>query len=278
MMQEREQKAIQLSVAQVLAASLASVSAAVIASTFGLSGTLLGAAVTSVVATVGGALYTRSIEQARSRIRLRRNPLTGVVERDVLPPSTPRAFSWRLVLGAAALVFALALGTITAVEVAAHQPLARLVGHTAPVQTETTVGTLLQEVAEPEPAVSPLAQPTAAITPEITPTVVVPAAAPARIATPEVLATPLPTASAPRSQPALARETPTSTATGVRPVKPTTSPEATSTVPPAPTLRAPSATTSPTPQLRNPVDQARTEMGHRLAPEQNGQDSASQVE
>ncbi len=68
-MQEREQKAIQLSVTQVVIGALAAVSAEVVGSTFGVTGTLLGAAVTSVVSTVGSALYLHSLEQARTRIR-----------------------------------------------------------------------------------------------------------------------------------------------------------------------------------------------------------------
>src|SRR5918998_3183495 len=108
-MQDQAKQAVQLSVAQVLAGALAAVSAAVVASTFGLAGTLIGAAVTSVVATVAGALYTHSLERARTRIRIRRNPRTGALEQELVPsPVAPRAISWGLVAGAAALVFALA--------------------------------------------------------------------------------------------------------------------------------------------------------------------------
>ena len=68
MMRECERKVIQLSVTQVVVGALAAVSAAVVGSTFGLAGTLLGAAVTSIVSTVEGALYLHSLEQARTRI------------------------------------------------------------------------------------------------------------------------------------------------------------------------------------------------------------------
>src|ERR671932_1841416 len=128
-MQDQAKKAMQLSVVQVLAGALASVSAAVVASTFGLAGTLIGAAVTSVVATIAGALYTHSLERARSRIRIRRDPRTGALEQEVVPPSNaPRAISWGLVAGAAALVFALAIGAVTAVELVASKPVASLLG------------------------------------------------------------------------------------------------------------------------------------------------------
>src|SRR5215210_3918097 len=147
MMQDQAKKAMLLSVVQVLAGALASVSAAVVASTFGLAGTLIGAAVTSVVATVAGALYTRSLERARARIRIRRNPRTGTLERElVAPPAAPRPISWGLVAGAAALVFVLAIGAVTAVELAARKPVASLLGRTVPEPGVTTVGTLLHEL------------------------------------------------------------------------------------------------------------------------------------
>ncbi len=62
---QQRQPALGLSVAQISSGALASVTAAVVASYFGISGTLIGAAITSVVATLGGALYKQSIEQAQ---------------------------------------------------------------------------------------------------------------------------------------------------------------------------------------------------------------------
>src|ERR671916_808240 len=104
-MQDQAKTTVPLSVVQVLAGALAAVSAAVVASTFGLAGTLLGAAVTSVVATVAGALYTHSLERARARIRIRRDPQTGRLERELVPPpAAPRPIAWGLVAGAPAPV------------------------------------------------------------------------------------------------------------------------------------------------------------------------------
>src|SRR5918998_6537729 len=169
-MQDQAKTTVPLSVVQVLAGALAAVSAAVVASTFGLAGTLIGAAVTSVVATIAGALYTHSLERARARIRIRRDPRTGRLERELVDaPAAPRAISWGLVAGAAALVFALALGTVTAVELAARQPVAGLLGRTVPEPGGTTVGTLLHELSPPAPA-GPPPEPTPADSPETTPT------------------------------------------------------------------------------------------------------------
>ena len=58
--------ALQLSAAQIITGALASVSAAVVASTFGVTGTLLGAALSSVVSTIAAALYSHSLERALS--------------------------------------------------------------------------------------------------------------------------------------------------------------------------------------------------------------------
>ncbi|HLZ38659.1 MAG TPA: hypothetical protein VKP64_13095, partial [Mycobacteriales bacterium] len=65
------QPRLQLSPAQVLASSAAAVSAAVVASFFGVAGSLIGAAVTSVVATVATALYAHSLQVTRQRVRQR---------------------------------------------------------------------------------------------------------------------------------------------------------------------------------------------------------------
>ena len=142
-MQDPEPKRLQLSVIQIVAGTFATVSAAALGSTLGVEGTLLGAAVSSVVATVAAALYTHSLEQARRRIRWRRNLRTGTVEPVAQRPAR-RRFPWGRVAALAGLVFALALGAITVLEVVARQPLASLVGQPPRVPGRTTVGTLLR--------------------------------------------------------------------------------------------------------------------------------------
>ena len=59
----REKNEGQLSALQVAAGALAAVSAAVIASFFGVAGTVIGAAVASVVSTVGAAVYTETMRR-----------------------------------------------------------------------------------------------------------------------------------------------------------------------------------------------------------------------
>ena len=199
----QEQKTtIQLSAAQIVSGALASVSAAIVASTFGGAGTLIGAAVTSIVATIGGALYTHAIEQAHARARLRRNLATGATTRQA-PPAPPPAggVSWRTVYavaGAAVAVFALALGALTVIEAVAREPVAALVGHAAPDNARTTVGAVLQRVADEGQTE---AEPPPADTPQETPPAVAPGGATAG-------ATPTPTPPA-RTTPTTLPPTPT---------------------------------------------------------------------
>ena len=58
-----------LNVTQVAAAALAAVTAALLGSQLGATGTLIGAAGASVVTTVGTALYQASLERSRQRVR-----------------------------------------------------------------------------------------------------------------------------------------------------------------------------------------------------------------
>lgn len=63
-------KKLDVSPAQVVGGALASVTAAGLGSTLGVAGTVLGAGLTSVVITVGGALYQRSLERTKERANL----------------------------------------------------------------------------------------------------------------------------------------------------------------------------------------------------------------
>jgi hypothetical protein len=86
------------------------------------------------------------------------------------PPSSLSRLAWGRIARRATLVFALTLGTITVVEVAARQPLARLMGHPPAQDSGTTVGTLLHTVAEdvqPKTAPGPAPSRQAATTPAL---------------------------------------------------------------------------------------------------------------
>jgi hypothetical protein len=59
----------QLNVPQVAGGALAAVTSAVVASRFGLGGTLIGAALASVVSTIGATLYSHTIRRTGSKMR-----------------------------------------------------------------------------------------------------------------------------------------------------------------------------------------------------------------
>jgi hypothetical protein len=62
---------------QVLAGALAAVTAALIGSTMGVAGTVVGAGLASVISTVGGAVYLRSIQRTRDGVRTVRAKVVG---------------------------------------------------------------------------------------------------------------------------------------------------------------------------------------------------------
>ncbi len=136
-MQEPEPNQRKVDLIEVVGGAFAAVSAAFVASTLGVAGTLLGAAVMSVVAAIGGALYTRSLEQAHARVRTRRTPPTGEPAPADRPPPTPRSIPWGRVAAMAGLVFVLALGAITALELTADDSFAALVQRSAAEQPAT---------------------------------------------------------------------------------------------------------------------------------------------
>jgi hypothetical protein len=62
---------------QVLAGALAAVTAALIGSTMGVAGTVVGAGLASVISTVGGTLYLRSIQRTKESVRTVRAKVVG---------------------------------------------------------------------------------------------------------------------------------------------------------------------------------------------------------
>jgi len=156
---------IQLSATQLAAGALSSVSSAVVASFFGLAGTLIGAGLASVISTVSAALYSSSLRKTNEKLRTARSQLTGrqapVADTEVAPaaPATPatqvlpahldprRAPArrprprWTRVAVYAAAVFAIAMGVITGIELIGQKPVSALVGGTQTSQ-ETTLGAI----------------------------------------------------------------------------------------------------------------------------------------
>ncbi|MGV9267120.1 hypothetical protein ACWDRR_20940 [Kitasatospora sp. NPDC003701] len=165
---------IDLSVAQVAASALATVVGALLASELGVYGTILGAAVVSVGATTGGAvfqhIFRRTGEQLREAVDrtgpgpavngLRQVPDSDtrapVISPDWNAPQVVRArrrWTWKSYAAMSALVFVLAMTPILAFELATGQPVS------ATVKGESGSGTSLGGTVAPKPSDPPAADP-----------------------------------------------------------------------------------------------------------------------
>lgn len=141
---------------QVVAGALAAVTAALIGSTMGVAGTVVGAGLASVISTVGGALYLRSIQRTREGVRSVRAKVVGrsgdatvlvsrdqpepgeVVEADTEgdadhpdrpPADTPRP-RWPVLVVTTVVAFVLGMGLITGIEWVKGVPLSGGTGTT----------------------------------------------------------------------------------------------------------------------------------------------------
>jgi hypothetical protein len=76
-MSEKTEETNGIRFSQVMAGALAAVTAALIGSTMGVAGTVVGAGLASVISTVGGAVYLRSIQRTREGVRTVRAKVVG---------------------------------------------------------------------------------------------------------------------------------------------------------------------------------------------------------
>jgi hypothetical protein len=161
---------IQLSFAQIAASCLAAVSAAVLCSLFGVAGTVIGTAIASLVATIGSALYAHSMRRTKARLRRLHQagaaapPLTEIVK-------TARQqgrqwlsqIQWRLVGLGTVVVFVVAIGVVTIIEISAGESLSGLLGVSHSGNRDSTLGSLADlgphrkhhHKAKPTPSPSP---------------------------------------------------------------------------------------------------------------------------
>jgi hypothetical protein len=163
MADEKDDRMLGLSPAQVVGSALAAVSGALLASFAGTTGTIIGTAVGSIVATVGGAVYTWSLKRSSDAVRrtaaqvrqaaLLAGPLPRTVAQGPMRPEgdsageegngaqeTPseaaqaekersrRSIPWGKALLASLAVTAVALGGITTFEAVTGQPISSLLG------------------------------------------------------------------------------------------------------------------------------------------------------
>lgn len=235
-----QRRRLDLSLTQVVAGALAAVSAAWAASTLGVAGTVIGAAVVSVTITVLSAVYQHGARRTAERLRaLRRAELAGqpaaaplAVDGDeedfdlqrtmVLPAldlEDERGYRWGRIALLSLGVFLLAMAAVTVLELSTGRTLAcSAFGHDCEQRTTVTPG--LPARVRPSP-------------------------------TPSATVSPSPTASATASPSASSTASPSASA----------SPTVSGSASPSPTdsLAAPSATTSPTPATTlNPSPTAST--------------------
>jgi hypothetical protein len=177
----RQPERLSLSATQIIASVLAAVSASVAASYFGIAGTMIGAALGSVISVVGGAVYAHSISKTRQR--LRRTALDEAVEQrfDVKRKPTWRPKQTAL---AAAALFVIAIGSVTGFELLSGKPISATVGGKAEsgtslfgsVHGQTAGGQSSSSSTSPTPSsTAPTKTVTVTVTPSATPTASTPA-------------------------------------------------------------------------------------------------------
>ena len=136
----------QLGVPKLLAGALAAASGAVVASFFGIEGTLIGAALVSLLVVPAEALYTHSLASAHRVARrslVRRGSEQAGASEGGEGEADPQPIRWQRVAVAAVVAFGLAVGAITGVEAVANQPLASLLGGRPRPGASTSVGVVV---------------------------------------------------------------------------------------------------------------------------------------
>ncbi len=152
--QDSQERFTRVSLVAIFAGALASISAAVVASFLGVAGTLIGAALVSVVSSLAGAIYSGLLSSTHNLVRRSVRPAPGIqTERLEQPgrgwpgwlrwPLRRPATRWLVVGAAALLMFAIAIGGVTAIEAAIRRPLAAALGGRDEGSARTSVGAAL---------------------------------------------------------------------------------------------------------------------------------------
>jgi hypothetical protein len=187
---------LDLSVPQVLGGALAAMTAAALGSQLSVAGTIVGAALVSVITAVAGSLYTASIRRSRDKVKTvfwtgqpnaveeptvmeivsdREGHITGqrshLVAPEPMPSSRQRpSLNWKRVVVAALAIFGIAAVSLTAVELVTGNALSGGDGTTfqqvSEGRSEKGSDTDKKERA---PSEKPSKEPTAAATDESTP-------------------------------------------------------------------------------------------------------------
>jgi hypothetical protein len=183
---DEDHERFQLSAAQVAASSLAAMSAAVVCSYFGVAGTVIGTAVTSLIATTGSALYSYSLR--RTRARLRRLHLAGAASppfREVVKTARQQGrkifeqVPWAIAGIGTGLVFVLSLDVITTIEGGIGESISAALGVSHSGGRTTSLGSIFhgghhrhhKPKSKPSKTPTPSTTPTSTATPSHSPTV-----------------------------------------------------------------------------------------------------------
>lgn len=141
--------------------ALGAVSSAVLLSTLGAAGTLIGAALGSLVITVGGSIYTQSLQKTKAQVDLRRGvarsgrpgtaassaadePRTGSTSvRPPKPPAAPlgdtlRSLPWKRIAWLAVGLFVAAMAVILVFELSTGRPVSSYTGGSNETRKGTT--------------------------------------------------------------------------------------------------------------------------------------------
>ncbi len=206
---------LQISATQLIASALAAVTATFAASYLGVSGTVIGAAIASVVTVTGNAVYGHSLHRTSERVRTAvpttarwLPPARPDTDDDAEPAATPHVVSplMRRLAIACVAVFAAVLAVVTSVELVAGRPLSDLLRGKSG-QGTTIFGTSNETRDTPTPTVTQTVIPTVVVT---TPTVTHTAPAVTKSPTPTVApSTPPPSATTPPTTPPTSPATPT---------------------------------------------------------------------
>ena len=166
-----------IDVSKTIAGALAAVCAAVIGSFLGVAGTLVGAAVASIIGSVGTEIWARSIKKGREKLQptfVKVPAAVGTPEvaaatgddspSHTVPGAPKKQIRWKRVLLVAGVAFALAMGSLTVFELVSGKSLAAAVGNST--GATSTVGGLLNPgtATKTTPAVTTTPTPTVAPT------------------------------------------------------------------------------------------------------------------
>jgi hypothetical protein len=158
-----------IDIPKTIAGALAAVCAAVIGSFLGVAGTLIGAAVASVIGSVGTEVYHRSIQKGTKKLHtiaptfvkapaaVGTPEVAAATEDDspshIVPPAVPGTIRWGRVAAIAGALFVLAMGSLTVAELFTGKSVASTVGNTS--STGTTVGSVFDGDDSPTPTPVP---------------------------------------------------------------------------------------------------------------------------